>query len=241
MRIVHGIGGSVVVVMHAFCGSLVSCASAAVRISTRLHQILVESGGLEAGTLGQPDAHQRSTPFPTSMLTEELMKSISLAMADGRTIADDVRIADSFLARNLGLLRHRALSPHEGLLLIPGGNVHTIGLRFPIDVVFLDRRMRVIRVAARLAPHRVCLAPRRTANVLQLAAGRVAATELLVGMYVLVRDATDLGAALHTAAGTSALPETSRTASPVQFSLRLPPQRCARVDSTLGRTTQRLP
>jgi uncharacterized membrane protein (UPF0127 family) len=165
------------------------------------------------------------------------MKSISLAMADGRTIAEDVRIADSFLARSIGLLRRRALAPHEGLLLIPGGSVHTIALRSAIDVVFLDRRMRVVSVAPNLGPRRFCRGPRRTARVLELSAGRIESLGLLTGMYVLVRDDADEADAPQLAAALHARPAAPCESPTIQFSLRWPLQRCAKVDSTLGCTT----
>lgn len=166
------------------------------------------------------------------------MKSISLVMADGRAIAEDVRIADSFFARSIGLLRRRALASHEGLLLIPGGSVHTIGLRSPIDIVFLDRRMRVVSVAPNLAPQRFCRGPRRTARVLELPAGRIESLGLLTGMYVLVRDHANEAGASQPSTAPHARPVGSCESPTIQFTLRLPPQRCGKVDSTLGCTTR---
>jgi uncharacterized protein len=64
-----------------------------------------------------------------------------------------MRVATGFRARLLGLaFRRRADEP----LLIPRcRSVHTFGMRFPIDVVFLDARGRVLRVARRVPPCRV--------------------------------------------------------------------------------------
>jgi uncharacterized membrane protein (UPF0127 family) len=168
------------------------------------------------------------------------MRTISLSTADGRCIARQVRVADSFFARSLGLLRDRSMSEQQGLLLIPGGSVHTIGMRFPIDVVFLDRRMCVLDVAPHVAPQRFCLAPPRTARVLELAAGRIAAVGLLIGTYLIVPhesdpvDESDARPRLH------APPSTPCVRPPIQFSLRLPPQRCARVQSNLGCAADRV-
>lgn len=167
------------------------------------------------------------------------MKSIALAMADGRMIAADVRIAESFLARSIGLLRRQALAAHEGLLLLPAGSAHTIGLRFPIDVVFLDRRMRVVSLAPNLPPQRFCFGPRRTARVLELSAGRIAALGLLTGMYVIVRDDAD-DAPVSPATTTLHCRPSSRCSAPLQFTLRLPLQRCEKVETTLGRATRRV-
>ena len=42
-------------------------------------------------------------------------------------------------ARLKGFLGRRGLAPGEGLLIVPAGSIHTLFMRFPIDVVFLDQ------------------------------------------------------------------------------------------------------
>lgn len=59
-----------------------------------------------------------------------------------------VRVADWFMARALGLLVGEPLDPTEGLLISPCSSIHTIGMRYPIDVVFVDREARAVRVYA---------------------------------------------------------------------------------------------
>ncbi|TML60208.1 MAG: DUF192 domain-containing protein, partial [Actinobacteria bacterium] len=53
-----------------------------------------------------------------------------------------------------GLLGRTSLPDGEGLLLKPCGSVHTFFMRFPIDVVFLDRELSVVAVSAEVAPWR---------------------------------------------------------------------------------------
>lgn len=81
-------------------------------------------------------------------------------------------LADTPLSRLRGLLGRAALAPeaHEGLLLKPCGSVHTIGMRYPIDVVFLDAEGCVLQVRERLEPLRAsaCRGARQT---LELFAG----------------------------------------------------------------------
>ena len=72
------------------------------------------------------------------------MRILELRTADGRCIAHHVHLACSFRSRCVGLLRHRHMPEQEGLLLVPGGTVHTLGMRVAIDVVFLNRQMRVL-------------------------------------------------------------------------------------------------
>jgi uncharacterized membrane protein (UPF0127 family) len=134
------------------------------------------------------------------------MKTIALRTTEGRFIAHEVRIAGSLRANLFGLARERSLPTRAGLLLSAALGVHTLGMRFAIDIVFLSRQMRVLELAPRVPPWRVLLAPRGTGRVLELAAGQIAATGLKTGTYILV--------------------ETSRPQqcerSPIRFSLRLP-------------------
>ena len=62
--------------------------------------------------------------------------------------------ADSFLARLGGLLARPPLGDDEALVLAPCSSVHTLFMRYPIDVVFVDRAGRVLKVAADVAPWR---------------------------------------------------------------------------------------
>jgi len=88
----------------------------------------------------------------------------------GAVVCERCVVADRPLARLRGLLGRRELPAGEGLLLRPTGAVHTSFMRFPIDVVFLDRELTVVDVVDGLAPWRA--AGRRGAHaVLELAAG----------------------------------------------------------------------
>jgi hypothetical protein len=62
--------------------------------------------------------------------------------------------AESFGSRLFGLLARRRLSRGEALLLAPCASVHTCFMRYAIDVVFLNRRGRVLKVVERLPPWR---------------------------------------------------------------------------------------
>ena len=79
-----------------------------------------------------------------------------------------------------GLLGRDALASDEGILLRPASSVHTFFMKFPIDVVFLDRDRRVLKIAPELAPWRLA-ASRGSKEVLELSAGRAGAVGLRVG------------------------------------------------------------
>lgn len=62
--------------------------------------------------------------------------------------------ANTFAARLLGLLVRPRLKPGEGLHLAPCASVHTVGMRYAIDVAFLDRAGRVLKLVRQLKPYR---------------------------------------------------------------------------------------
>ena len=82
------------------------------------------------------------------------MKQVALLGADGRIVCERCLVADRPFARMRGLLGRPSLPAGEGILLRPASSVHTFFMRFAIDVVFLDRDLRVLRVVADLKPRR---------------------------------------------------------------------------------------
>jgi uncharacterized protein len=58
-------------------------------------------------------------------------------------IGTRIAVADTGLARLIGLLGRKKLEQGSGLWIQPSSGVHTFGMRFPIDVVALDRKLRV--------------------------------------------------------------------------------------------------
>lgn len=99
----------------------------------------------------------------------------------GTTVAENVRLADTPRARRVGLLAQAALEPGEGLWIYPTQAIHTFGMRFPIDVAFLDRHLRVKRVYHRMPPFRLTRLVWGARSVLELAAGILAHTGIEVG------------------------------------------------------------
>lgn len=81
---------------------------------------------------------------------------------------DRIAIANTFRTRSIGLLARAALMSDEGMLFIPGGGIHTFGMRFAIDVVFLTAHFDVLDVVASVRPWRFVPAPRHTRLVLEL-------------------------------------------------------------------------
>jgi uncharacterized membrane protein (UPF0127 family) len=98
----------------------------------------------------------------------------TVVASDGRVVCERCAIADSFVTRLRGLLGRGELPRDEGVLINPSSSIHTWFMRFPIDVVFLDRDLRVVRVAADVRPWRLRWG-KGARQVLELAAGEAAA------------------------------------------------------------------
>ena len=93
----------------------------------------------------------------------------------------NVSVAETFFARLKGLLGKSGLNPGEGLLITPCSGIHTIGMRFPIDVVFLDANQAVAGVAENVKPMAFRNGPKATKAVLELAAGGIRQLGISVG------------------------------------------------------------
>ena len=89
----------------------------------------------------------------------------------GRTLR--IEVARGWWGRARGLLGRSGLPPGHGLLLNPCRAIHTLGMRFAIDVVFLDATGRVVRVCRDVPPGRWMVRGGRDAvATLELAAGQ---------------------------------------------------------------------
>ena len=95
-------------------------------------------------------------------------------------LADHADMADTSAKRRVGLLKHRSLAPGEGLWIAPCESVHTFFMKFPIDLVYLDKRLRVRKVRHAVLPWRLsaCFTAH---SVLELPAGSAAETGTVAG------------------------------------------------------------
>ena len=87
-------------------------------------------------------------------------------------IGDRIEIADRGERRRKGLLGRSGLANGEGLWIVPCEAVHTFGMQFPIDLVYLDRKKRVLKTRSQVRPGRLsaCLAAH---SVVELPSGTV--------------------------------------------------------------------
>lgn len=96
--------------------------------------------------------------------------------ARSTVLASRLEVADSGPKRNKGLLGREGLESGEGLWIVPCESVHTFFMRFPIDLVYLDRKNKIKKVRSAVGPWRLsaCLSAH---SVLELPAGTIRATQ----------------------------------------------------------------
>lgn len=104
----------------------------------------------------------------------------------GCVLAREALLADNFIARFKGLMGKSSLSPgREGLILYPCRAVHTMFMRFALDLAFVDGEGMVIRTVLHLPPNRSCSPCPGALCVLELPAGSLDATGTLPGHRLL--------------------------------------------------------
>ncbi len=95
-------------------------------------------------------------------------------------VFDAIELADNAFKRLRGLLGRRGLDAQQGLLISPCHRVHTLGMRFVLDVAFIDQQGTVVRCVPALKPNRQAGA-RGARHTLELAAGGLARSGLCPG------------------------------------------------------------
>jgi len=108
------------------------------------------------------------------------VEEVALRREDGTIVCERCLLAETALTRMRGLLGRRQLPSGEGILLKPASSVHMAFMRFPIDAVFLDRELRVVKVASDLRPWRAA-GSRGAKAVLEIPAGEAERRGVTVG------------------------------------------------------------
>lgn len=103
-------------------------------------------------------------------------------------VCDRMIWAGTSETRRRGLLGRDALDDGEGIYIVPCKWIHMFGMRFPIDVAFLDGNGRVLTVHEALPPNRLSRISWRAEGVLELPARRLATTRTRPGDVIEFRE-----------------------------------------------------
>lgn len=101
--------------------------------------------------------------------------------ATKRVLAWRVRRCDGWLERAVGFLPRKAIAPEEGLWFEGCNAVHTVGMRVPLDIVFLDDAKRVVKAVGEVPPHRLYVGAPGARTVAEFGPGFLRANPLQSG------------------------------------------------------------
>jgi uncharacterized protein len=123
---------------------------------------------LISGHLSRTDRVKPNSPLKILNLTREVV------------LAHRVEVADNGATRRKGLLGRHSLPAGEGLWIVPCESVHTFGMKFSIDLVYVDRNKKVKKVRSSVPPWRLsaCLSAH---SVIELASGTIHITQTSPG------------------------------------------------------------
>jgi len=104
----------------------------------------------------------------------------------GACVADQLLTAFDSAARNKGLLGRDSLPEAAAMIIAPCSAIHTLFMRFPIDVAFVARDGRVVKVCASVRPWRIAIAFGAFAAI-EMPAGACARSNITRGDLLSIR------------------------------------------------------
>ena len=99
----------------------------------------------------------------------------------GECIAKEIEIAKTFFDRLVGLLGRFTIDANYGLFFPGCRSIHTIFMKFSLDIIFLDKNMRITKMISKMPPNRVAYGLFDTKNTLELLGGTLNNYVLKVG------------------------------------------------------------
>ena len=100
-------------------------------------------------------------------------------------IADDVKIAKNFITRSLGLIPKKIITEKEGLIIKPCCSIHTFFMKFPIDILFVDRKNRIIALYENVGKNHILPIHWNSLYVIELCAGQISAKNIKKGDIII--------------------------------------------------------
>jgi uncharacterized protein len=92
-------------------------------------------------------------------------------------LAEDVFLAKTPLGRIKGLLGRKVFLSDQAIILDPCNSVHTFFMRFPIDIIFVDKDYKIIQILPELKPNKISRIYWNSRRVIELPVGRLNLTD----------------------------------------------------------------
>jgi uncharacterized membrane protein (UPF0127 family) len=99
----------------------------------------------------------------------------------GTTLAENARKAANFLARGRGLMMAPPLPEGGGLIIDPCGSIHMFFMRYPLDILFLNKEGQVVFMYKGIKPWRVGRVVRGAKMAVELPEGAIEQSKTEVG------------------------------------------------------------
>ena len=93
---------------------------------------------------------------------------------NNKVVSESVHMANTISTRMIGLLNRKSLEEGESLLIEPCNSIHTFFMRFNIDVVFLDKNFKVVKIIRNMPPWRITLPYFKVRSVLEASGNSLA-------------------------------------------------------------------
>jgi len=103
-------------------------------------------------------------------------------------VAAEVRMADNYFSRLMGLMGKPGLSPQQGLWILPCCDIHSFFMRFEFDAIFVNKQHQVLHLVERMKPWRISKFVKGGHAVLELPAGAIAESGTQVGDVIELRE-----------------------------------------------------
>lgn len=150
------------------------------RVGATCSAVAVEGTPDNAATMVALGNDLEATTGTVSIRRRKLGPFVRVTAPGGRTVCTRCEVAEGAFARMKGLLGRTGLGPGQGMLINPAPSVMTFFMRFPIDVVFLDRDREIVGISHTLVPWRIAGA-RHAVAALELPAGTAEECGLMLG------------------------------------------------------------
>ena len=105
----------------------------------------------------------------------------------GVTIIENLKLAYSFMKRLKGLMFDKQMQPQSGVHIKPCTSVHTFFMKFPIDVIYVDKEMRIVGLEQSLKPGEIGKRYKNVHSVIELEAGKILELGIIVGQTLKIQ------------------------------------------------------
>lgn len=102
-------------------------------------------------------------------------------------IAEDAILADSFMSRMVGLLRHDRLESGKGVIITRCNSIHMFFMRFAIDVIFIDKKDNVVGLVENILPNRLSKIYWKATRAIEVPVGVIGSSQTGLGDHVTIQ------------------------------------------------------